>query len=41
MIERLMNTSNLIAENRIIHSSVISDELFTPQLENEFKKTLG
>jgi CRP-like cAMP-binding protein len=41
MIERLMNTSTLIAENRIIHSSVVSDEFFTPQLENDFKKLLG
>ncbi len=41
MIERLMNTSTLIAENRIIHASVVSDEFFTPQLENDFKKLLG
>jgi CRP-like cAMP-binding protein len=41
MIERLRNTSNLIAENRIIHSLVVSDEFYTPQLENEFKKLLS
>jgi CRP-like cAMP-binding protein len=40
MIERLMNTSNLIVENRIIHSSVISDDFYTPQLENELKKLI-
>lgn len=41
MISRLQNTSNLIAENRMVHSSIISEDIFTSQLEIEFKKLLA
>jgi CRP-like cAMP-binding protein len=41
MISRLNNTSSLIAENRMIHPSVIEEADFTPQKENEFKKLLS
>lgn len=41
MISRFQNTSNLIAENRMVHPSIISDEMFTSQLEIEFKKLIG
>lgn len=41
MITRFQNTANLIAENRMIHSSIISEEMFTPSLELEFKKLLN
>jgi CRP-like cAMP-binding protein len=40
MISRFQNTSNLIAENRMVHPSIISEEQFTPQIEIEFKKLL-
>jgi CRP-like cAMP-binding protein len=41
MITRFHNTSNLIAENRIIHSSIISEEIFNSQVEIDFKKLLA
>jgi CRP-like cAMP-binding protein len=40
MISRFQSTSNLIAENRKVHPSIMSEELFTSQLEIEFKKLL-
>jgi CRP-like cAMP-binding protein len=40
MILRFQQTSNLIAENRVIHSSVIDEEFYNSQNENEFKKLL-
>lgn len=41
MVSRFQSTANLIAENRIIHSSVITEDRFPSQLEIEFKKLLG
>lgn len=41
MISRFQNTSNLIAENRIVHPSIIGEDVFTSQLEIEFKKLLA
>ena len=41
MITRLQNTCNLIAENRAVHPSIIGEDLFTSQVEIEFKKLIG
>jgi CRP-like cAMP-binding protein len=41
MISRFQNTAGLIAENRVIHPSIINDEEFPPQREIEFKKLLS
>lgn len=41
MISRFQNTSNLIAENRMVHTSIIGEVQFTPQVEIDFKKLLG
>jgi CRP-like cAMP-binding protein len=41
MISRFQNTSNLIAENRMVHPSIIGEDQFTSQLEIEFKKLLA
>lgn len=41
MIIRFQNTSNLVAQNRIVHSSVIDEDQFTPQTETVFKKLLA
>lgn len=41
MISRFQNTSNLIAENRMIHSSIIEEDQFSSQIEIEFKKLLN
>lgn len=41
MISRFQSTAKLIAENRAVHSSIISEEEFTPALEVEMKKLLG
>ena len=41
MINRFQNTSTLIAENRIIHSSIISEEQFSSMIEVDFKKILS
>jgi CRP-like cAMP-binding protein len=41
MITRFQNTSNLIAENRMIHPSIISEETFNSQVEIDFKKLLA
>lgn len=41
MISRFQNTSNLIAENRMVHSSIIDETKFTSQVEIDFKKLLG
>ncbi len=40
MISRFQNTSILVAENRMIHPSIISEEIYNSQTENEFKKLL-
>ncbi len=41
MIERFQNTANLIAENRLIHPSVIGEDQFSSLVETEFKKLLS
>lgn len=41
MISRFQSTANLVAENRLVHPSIISEEQFTPQIENEFKRLLS
>lgn len=41
MITRFQNTSSLIAENRMIHSSIISEDAFNSQVEIDFKKLLA
>lgn len=41
MISRFQNTSSLIAENRMVHPSIIGEDIFTSQLEIEFKKLLA
>lgn len=40
LIERLRDTSTLMAENRVIHDSIIEEDRWTPQFENEIKKLL-
>ncbi len=41
MVNRFQNTSNIVAENRILHSSILSEESFPSSLEIEYKKLLG
>lgn len=41
MISRFQNTSSLIAENRMVHPSIIDENQFTSQIEIEFKKLLA
>ncbi len=41
MIARFQSTAGLVADNRIVHSSVLSEEDFPPTLENELKKLLA
>jgi CRP-like cAMP-binding protein len=41
MIERFQHTANLIAENRLIHPSVLGEDQFTSTLEIEFKRLLA
>lgn len=41
MITRFQNTSNLIAENRMIHPSIIGEDTFNSQVEIDFKKLLA
>ncbi len=41
MIIRFQEIGNLISENRIVHSKIISDDYYNPKLENEFKKILA
>jgi CRP-like cAMP-binding protein len=41
MIARFQNTSNLIAENRAVHSSIIEVDRFPSEVETEFKKLLS
>jgi CRP-like cAMP-binding protein len=41
MISRFQNTAGLIAENRVIHPTILSDEDFPPQKEIEFKKLIA
>jgi CRP-like cAMP-binding protein len=41
MIYRFQNTSNLIAENRLVHNSIIEEDRYTSEVEIEFKRLLG
>jgi hypothetical protein len=41
MINRFQNTAAIIAENRLVHSSILSEEDFSPALEIEYKKLLS
>ncbi len=41
MVKRFEATANLVAENRVIHSSILSEESFTSAMEVEFKKLLN
>jgi CRP-like cAMP-binding protein len=41
MISRFQSTSSLLAENRMIHPSIIGEDIFTSQLELEFKKLIN
>ncbi len=40
MITRFQSTSNLVAQNRIVHPLVIDEDQFTPQTETVLKKLL-
>lgn len=40
MIGRFQNTANVIAENRVLHESIMSEEDFSSSLEIEFKNLL-
>lgn len=41
MVSRFQSTSGLVAENRILHSSIIGEEEFPPSLEIEYRKLLS
>lgn len=41
MVNRFQNTANLIAENRVIHPSVIEESEFTSSMETSIKKILA
>lgn len=41
MIARFQSTAGLVAENRALHPSILSEEEFTPSLEIEYKKLLS
>ena len=41
MVSRFQVTSNLISENRIVHSSIIDEERYSPQVEIDFKKLIS
>lgn len=41
MIQRFENTANLVAENRVFHESILSEEEFPSSLEVDFKKLLN
>jgi CRP-like cAMP-binding protein len=46
MVDRFEHTADLVSENRIISTDILSasvytEEVFTPQMENELKKLLG
>lgn len=41
MISRFQNTSNLMAENRVIHPSIIDEDQFSSAIEVELKKLLS
>lgn len=41
MISRYQTSANLLAENRKVHPSIISEDQFTSELEIEFKRLLS
>jgi CRP-like cAMP-binding protein len=41
MIARFQSTASLVAENRVLHPSILSEEDFPPSLEIDFKKLLS
>lgn len=41
MISRFQSTANLVAENRIVHPSIIAEEKFTSEVEVDYKKLLS
>jgi CRP-like cAMP-binding protein len=41
MVSRFQVTSSLISENRIVHSSIISEDRYSPQVEIDFKKLIS
>lgn len=41
MIERFQKTANIVADNRIIHQSIIPEDAFPSSLEVEIKKILA
>lgn len=41
MISRFQSTAGLVAENRVLHPSILSEEEFPPSLEIEYKKLLS
>jgi CRP-like cAMP-binding protein len=41
MVNRFQNTADMIAENRVIHPAILSEEEFPSSLEIEFKKLLS
>ncbi len=41
MVSRFQSTSGLVAENRILHPSILGEEEFPPSLEIEYRKLLS
>jgi CRP-like cAMP-binding protein len=41
MVSRFQHTSELVAENRVLHPSIVSEEDFPPSLEIQYKKLLN
>lgn len=41
MVSRFQSTAGLIAENRVLHPSILSEEEYAPSLEIEYKKLLS
>lgn len=41
MVSRFQNTAGLVAENRVLHPSIMSEEDFSSSLEIELKKLLS
>lgn len=41
MVSRFQSTAALIAENRVLHPSILSEEEYTSSLEVEYKKLLS
>jgi CRP-like cAMP-binding protein len=41
MVSRFQNTAGLVAENRVIHSSIMNEEDYTSSLEIEYKNLLS